>query len=320
MLTKFIVEQYKKTAHGRQDDTGDVFYFSNANFEGLRAEPYDFVSSMGHELRGFLYSYENPIANRLIVFDHGMGAGHWAYVREIEMLCKRGYLVLAYDHTGCACSGGEGTNGMAQSLHDLDDCFQAIKADPRFAGYDFSVVGHSWGGFSTLNISALHPEISHVVVFSGFVSVELLIASYFGGILKGCRKPIMALEREKNPDYIDYNAVESLKKSRAKVLLIYSDDDQLCKKNPHYDALAAGLADKESVELVLVKGKGHNPNYTADAVKYKDAFFATLQKKRKKGQLVTIEQKAAFVGGYDWDRMTAQDDSVWIEIFTLLES
>ena len=102
MLTKFIVEQYKKTAHGRQDDTGDVFYFSAADFEGLRAEPYVFTSSMGHELRGFLYSYENPVANRLIVFDHGMGAGHWAYVREIEMLCKRGYLVLAYDHTGCA--------------------------------------------------------------------------------------------------------------------------------------------------------------------------------------------------------------------------
>ena len=319
MFTKMIVEQYKKTAHGRCDDTGDVFFFSAADFDDLHVEPYVFPSSLGHELHGYLYSYENPVANRLIVFDHGMGAGHEAYTREIEMLCRAGYTVLSYDHTGCMLSGGEGTNGMAQSLHDLDDCFKSIKADPRFAGYDFSVVGHSWGGFSTLNISALHEGISHVVVFSGFVSVELLIASYFGGILKGCRKPIMALEREKNPDYVDYNAVESLKKSSARVLLIYSDDDQLCKKNPHYDALAAGLAGKENVELVLVKGKGHNPNYTADAVKYKDAFFATLQKKRKKGQLATIEQKAAFVGGYDWDRMTAQDETVWEKVYEALE-
>lgn len=319
MLTKMIVEQYKKTAYGRCDATGDVKYFTAADFEGLRAEPYEFASSLGHTLKGYLYSYENPIPGRLIVFDHGMGAGHTAYTKEIEMLCRHGYLVLAYDHTGCMESGGENTNGMAQSLHDLDDCFKAIKADPRFAGYDFSVVGHSWGGFSTLNISAIHQEISHVVVFSGFVSVELLIASYFDGIMKGVRKPVMELERAHNPDYVQFNAVESLKKSNAKALLIYSDNDMLCKKNPHYDALAAGLADSENVELVLVQGKGHNPNYTADAVQYKDAFFADLTKMRKKGKLKTGEQKDAFVASYDWHRMTAQDEDVWAKVFEALE-
>ena len=319
MLTKMIVEQYKKTAYGRCDATGDVKYFTAADFEGLRAEPYAFSSSLGHTLKGYLYSYENPIPERLIVFDHGMGAGHTAYTKEIEMLCRHGYLVLAYDHTGCMESGGENTNGMAQSLHDLDDCFKAIKADPRFAGYDFSVVGHSWGGFSTLNISAIHKEISHVVVFSGFVSVELLIASYFDGIMKGVRKPVMELERAHNPDYVQFNAVESLKKSNAKALLIYSDNDMLCKKNPHYDALAAGLADSENVELVLGQGKGHNPNYTADAVQYKDAFFADLTKMRKKGKLKTGEQKDAFVASYDWHRMTAQDEDVWAKVFEALE-
>ena len=83
--------------------------------------------------------------------------------------------------------------------------------------------------------------------------------------------------------------------------------------------LVSALAGKENVELMLVKGKGHNPNYTADAVKYKDAFFATLQKKRKKGQLETIEQKAAVVGSYDWDRMTAQDETVWAKVYEALE-
>ena len=52
---------------------------------------------------------------------------------------------------------------------------------------------------------------------------------------------------------------------------------------------------------------------------YKDAFFATLQKKRKKGQLATIEQKAAFVANYDWDRMTAQDEAVWDKVYQALE-
>lgn len=320
MFKKMVLEQYKQSAYGRCDHPGDVFYFTAADFEGLHAESYSFKASAGHTLRGYLYSYDAPVANRLIVFDHGMGAGHTAYTKEIEQLCRRGYLVLAYDHTGCMQSGGESTNGMAQSLRDLNDCICAVKQDGRFDGYDISVVGHSWGGFSTLNITALHPEISHIVVLSGFVSVELLIESYFGGLLKGCRKHVMALERQSNPDFVGYHAVETLKNSNVKALLIYSDDDKLCKKSPHYDALAAGLAGKENIKLMLVSGKGHNPNYTADAVAYKDAFFAELTKRRKKKQLQTIDQKAAFVAEYDWDRMTAQDEQVWNAIFEALDS
>lgn len=320
MFTKMIVEQYKKSAYGRCDDTADVFYFTAADFEGLDAKPFAFRASAGHMLSGYLYSYANPIPGRLIVFDHGMGAGHTAYTREIETLCRRGYLVLAYDHTGCMQSGGENTNGMAQSLRDLNDCINAIKRDGRFDGYDISVVGHSWGGFSTLNITALHPEISHIVVFSGFVSVELLIESYFGGIMKGCRKSVMALEREHNPDFVDYNAVKTLQNSNVKALLIYSDNDTLCKKTPHYDALVAGLSGKENVELMLVSGKGHNPNYTADAVAYKDAFFADLQKMRKKNKHATLAEKAAFVANYDWHRMTEQDAEVWAKVFEALEN
>ena len=129
----------------------------------------------------------------------------------------------------------------------------------------------------------------------------------------------MQLEREHNPDFVDYNAVQTLKNSQVKALLIYSDNDQLCKKTPHFDELAKGLADKENIELWLVQGKGHNPNYTADAVQYKDAFFAELQKRRKKKQLQTPAQKAAFVACYDWHRMTAQDEAVWNRVFDALE-
>ena len=31
------------------------------------------------------------------------------------------------------------------------------------------------------------------------------------------------------------------------------------------------------------------------------------------------EQKKEFVSGWDWDRMTAQDESVWDAIFACLE-
>lgn len=320
IFEKQILKIYKGMAYTRCDDMGTAFYFSAEDFNGLHKEEYAFKSSAGHNLKGYIYSYDNPIQGRLVVFDHGFGGGHRSYMREIEMLCSHGYRVFAYDHTGCMESGGETPNGMAQSLRDLNDCIAAIKADKRFEGLDLSVMGHSWGGFSTLNIAALHPDISHIVAMSGFVSVEMLINSYFGGILKPFRKCVMELEKQANPEFVKFNAVESLKKSSAKILLIYSDNDKKCAKTPHFDALNAALSGKSNVRLMLVKNKGHNPNYTEDAVKYLESYIALLTKKMKEKELATKKQKVDFVASFDWKRMTEQDKNVWSEIFKTLDS
>ncbi len=309
---------YKGMAYTRCDDNGTAFYFSADDFEDLSAEPYTFRSSMGHDLKGYIYSYPDPIPERLVVFDHGFGGGHRSYMKEIEMLCKHGFLVFSYDHTGCMESGGESPNGMSQSLRDLNDCISAIKTEPRFNGFDISVMGHSWGGFSTLNICALHPEISHIVVLSGFVSVEQLISTYFGGIMKGYRKPVMDLERKANPDFVNYNAVPSLSGTNARALLVYSQNDKMCTK-VHYDILKEGLKNKENIRFLLVENKGHNPNYTEDAVGYLSEYVNEKTKLQRKKQLETTEQKQAFLAKYDWDRMTAQDEAVWQEIFACLD-
>ena len=127
IFEKQVVNMYKGMMHTRCDDTETVFYFSAENFSGLKKEKYSFSSSLGHTLSGYIYSYESPISNRLVVFDHGFGGGHRSYMKEIEMLCRQGYKVFSYDHTGCMESQGENTNGFAQSLHDLDDCLTALK-------------------------------------------------------------------------------------------------------------------------------------------------------------------------------------------------
>ena len=317
IFEKQIMNFYKGMMYARCDDNGTAFYFSASDFPGLQSEAYSFTASAGHTLQGATYHYENPIPGRLIVFDHGFGGGHRSYMKEIEMLCRHGYLVFAYDHTGCMTSGGESPNGMAQSLCDLNDCIAMLKADDRFAGMDISVMGHSWGGFSTLNISALHPEISHVVVLSGFVSVEELVKTFFSGILKWYRKAILELERKANPKFFGYNAVESLSNSNAKTLLIYSADDQMCKK-AHFDILKSRLAGKNNIQFLLVDRKGHNPNYTEEAVKYLGEFGKSRAKLLKKKDL-TDEEKAVFVASYDWDKMTEQDESVWKAIFDCLD-
>ena len=318
IFEKQILNTYKKMMYSRCDDTETVFYFSPSHFPGLAAEPYSFKSSMGHSLRGYIYSYENPIPKRLVVFDHGFGGGHLAYMKEIEILAKHGYTVFSYDHTGCMESGGEGPNGLSQSLCDLNDCITVIKNDSRFSGFDISVMGHSWGAYSTLNISSLHPEISRVVAMCGFVSVEEMIKTFFSGILKGYRKVVLDYERKTNPVFSDFNAVESLSKSKTQALLIYSDNDKLCRR-VHYDILYSHLKDKENVSLMLVGGKGHNPNYTVDAVRLLEDFVAKRGKLLKNKKL-TDKEKKDFVSSYDFDKMTAQDESVWDKIFHHLDT
>ena len=317
IFEKQVVNAFKGMMYTRCDDTETVFYFSANDFPGLVAEAYPFTSSEGHTLQGYIYHYDSPKPNRLVVFDHGFGGGHRAYMKEIEKLCSHGYTVFAYDHSGCMESGGKTPGGLSHSLCDLNDCISTIKADARFAGYDISVMGHSWGAFSTMNITALHPEISHIVAMSGFVSAEEMIKTFFAGLLKGYRGAVLELEREANPRFVDFNAMKTLSESKTKALLIYSEDDQLCKR-VHYDILKAGLEGRENVRFILCQNKGHNPNYTEDAVKLLGE-FGKARAKIAKNKKATAEDKRRFVESFDWDAMTVQDDAVWAEIFEHLD-
>ena len=318
IFQKQIESIYRRRLYNRCDDMGIARYFSAEDFPGLRSAPFAFPSKAGNTLKGYFYSYENPISGRIVVFDHGMGGGHRSYMQEIHRLAKAGYLVFAYDHTGCMESEGENTNGFAQSLSDLDACMEALKGEKVLEGYSFSVIGHSWGGFSTMNIAALHPDITHVVSMSGFISVKRIVEQTFDGILKPYRKAVLELERQVNGKYADFDGMESLEDTHAKVLLIYSENDPIVKMSCHCDPLMRALGDKGNIAFRLEEGKAHNPTYTTDAVKYKDGFFAELQKLRK--SKASSEELKAFMESYDWRRMTEQDKKVWERIVSHLKA
>lgn len=320
MLFKMIEKVYRNSVYKRADGDGSIFYFSVADFDGLKQRPLVFQSSMGHKMQGYFYWYENCVQGRIILFEHGMGSGHRGYMKEIERIARHGYLVFAYDHTGCMESGGETTGGFVQSLIDLNDAITALKQDVNYKNADISVVGHSWGGFSTLNIAALQPEVTHLVAMAGFVSVPNMLNQLFDGRLSGVAKRLYAKEKAANPDYIDRDAVSALKATDAKVLILHSKDDKVVSFEKQFLVMKEALSDRSNITFAEVEGKGHNPNYTKEAVAYKDAFFATYQKLRKKKKLKTEEQKKAFVAAYDWHKMTEQDARVWELIFKTLDA
>ncbi len=320
IFSKKVQGYFIKTMYSRADENGTVFYFSAKDFDGLSAEPFEFLSRRNEKLRGYFYHYDVKYPDRIIIFEHGIGGGHRSYMKEIELIARHGYLVFSYDHTGCMESEGENTNGFVQSLSDLDACIDALEALPKTKDKKISVVGHSWGGFSALNICALHPEVDHIVAISGYISAKQIIKQKLPGWLAIYRRGVYDMERKANPSLAASSADASLKNTDANVLIIHSDDDKIVGKSFNFDVLKKALAGKENVRFLEVTGKGHNPNYTFDAVQYMREFFKELQEKIKGGELITDERKSAFVARFDWDRMTAQDENVWAEIFKTLDA
>ena len=141
---------------------------------------------------------------------------------------------------------------------------------------------------------------------------------FFGGFLRGVGKKLLLEETQANPNWITCNAIDALSDTTVKALVIHSQDDPVVKCSLHFDVLQKALEDKENITFLKVNGKRHNPNYTADAVAYKDAFFAIYKKELKKKRLTSDAEKAAFVKRFDWKRMTEQDMTLWKTIFDFL--
>ena len=319
IFEKTIVNVYKSNIRIRHDGNPLLHYFSVTDFPGLQRTPFDFEGNNGQKLQGYYYYYPSARKDRLIIFDHGMGCGHVAYLREIELIASRGYTVFTYDHTGCLESEGEDIGGFAQSLCDLDHAVNALEAEKEWKDAKLTVIGHSWGGFAALNISALHPEIESCISLSGFIGVERMIEQFFSGILRFYRPSIKRLEAEANPMYSLIDARRSLKNSKSRILYVASDNDPTVKTSYHFDTLKKNPPEGADIEFLLVHGKLHNPNYSESAVAELSKMSTAMSEGMKKKAFETPEAVDAFRTSWDWERITEQDTELWDKIFNFIE-
>ncbi len=317
-ISRQIEDRYRKVLFSRHDPDDSIYYFSHRDFKGLLRREFSFESSKGYMLRGQFYFYGEPRTDRIIIFDHGLAPWHRSYMPEIERLCRAGYAVYTYDHTGCGDSEGEHIMGLLGSLCDLDDCLYVFRGIEELADKDIYVAGHSWGGFSTLNILAAHPEVKKIVAMSGFISLEVMQRQVAPLILAPFRKQLFELERKYNPEYAHSSAIDALSRSESAALIIHSEDDMTVSAKANFMRLRRELANRKNTEFLLLKDRDHNPTYTKAAVDYKKEFFKALEKQRKSGALKTDEEKAAFSASFDWHKMTEQDDEVWNVIYDFL--
>ena len=313
----FIKKRFEKSLT-RYDELPYLKYYTHADFKGLKAKPYSFISQ-NNTLRGNFYFYDGYDKDTIVIFCHGILGGHKSYLCEIEMLARAGYLVLGYDNTGCVSSDGKDIGGLGASLKDLDNAIISLKKNDEYKDKKIYVMGHSWGGYAASNIYNFE-QVDKIVAVSPFISLKQEYNDIFHGFTKLVHPRVIQLEGKAiGKKYAKSTAVNALNNVFGKALVIHSTDDPVVK----YKTTTAVLQKKvinPNVEYLIVNNKDHHPLYTDEAVKLYNETFSSFNQLVREKKLETLEAKKEFFASVDFKKLVSQDKEVWDKVIAFLKA
>ncbi|MDE7256558.1 MAG: alpha/beta fold hydrolase, partial [Clostridia bacterium] len=253
-----------KTAFGRRQDKNPQFkYFTPEDFN-LTVEHMP-VRLRGVELAANLYTVK-PVetCERVVIFQHGFGAGSSSYMTEIAHFAKQGFAVFAVDAYGCNNSAGENVIGFYAGAEAVIAAYIGVNRDERLKNKPVILVGHSWGAYSVLAASA-SVKVDGVVALSGFNApaqcVHDMLKSmggfgrFYAPLTHGW---IWLINFFKFGAKGNLKACKAVKKSGVKALLIHGEKD----KAVAFKNSAANKVKGENVTTLLLSEKRHNPYNT----------------------------------------------------------
>ena len=302
---------YKKKLVCRYDKQAGIPYYSYSDFPGLYFEEHTFENKRGIEIHYFYYNYENCKTDKIILFCHGIGPGHTAYLKEIEWLARAGYKILAFDYGGCGQSSGKSLGSLWNPTYDALDLLDHLKIDKEII-----VVGHSLGGFTSLNVLALRDEIHKGVVISGFLSVPLLMKNIVENkfVFNSIKKYESKFEITKDNNLV----INFLNQTSKNILFIHSEDDNVVPYNSSLKIVES--INNPHIKTLRVTNKKHNPNYTEEAVKYMEMIFREYSFKLKNKEIKTSDEKIRFFSNVSLDKMTEQDPNIIRSVLSFIDS
>lgn len=296
---------YKKQFVCRYDKEAGFPYYVFSDFKGLKQEEHTFINSKGIEIHYFYFYYNNYQEDKIVLFLHGLAPGHAAYFAEIDALARRGFKVLALDYTGCGDSKGKILGSINTPTRDVNELLDFLNIQkPIF------VVGHSLGGYTSLNIIILRNEIKKVVVISGFLSAETIIEPIIKN--KFFSKRILSYEKKVEPNYYDLGNIDFLKKTDKKLFFIQSEDDAMVPYN--YSLKVVEEIANKNIKTLKFQNRKHNPNYTESAVSYMNEVFGGYYSLLKQKKLKTDEDKINYFKDVSLSKLVEQDENLFDQI------
>ena len=276
----------------------------------LKQEKYDFTNSKGISIKYYYYYKEVTQKDTLILFLPGLGShGHYAYIREIDELCEKGYKVLTLDYTGCGESLGKRLTSMVIPTRDTMELLDYLSTKDTIIP-----IGHSMGGFTAINLLYLREEITKGVVISPFINLRKQLSSFLNK--EFILNKIMRYEKKTVPEYTSIDLESFLKETNKDILFIQDKNDPMCKYE--YSLGEVINYNNPHIKAIVTEGKKHNPNYTSDAIDYMNETIGTYNYLVKKKQLKTYEDRLNYFKDKSVIKMTEQDKEIWKEIFAFI--
>ena len=300
---------YKKQFVCRYDKEVGFPYYSYSDFKGLNQEEYTFTNSKGIEIHYFYFYYDNFKDDKIVLFLHGLAPGHAAYFAEINALARRGFKVLALDYTGCGDSKGKILGSINQPTRDVNELLDLLKIEKPIV-----VVGHSLGGYTSLNIINLRKEIKKTVILSGFLSAESII----GPIIKNkfFSSRILKYEKKVYPEYYDLKNIDYLKTTDDDLFFIQSEDDSMI---PYSVSLkVVEEIDNKNIRTLKVQNRKHNPNYSDAAINYMNEVFGGYYSLLKQKKLKTDAEKINYFKDVSLSKLVEQDEEMFDQIASFI--
>lgn len=286
-----------------------IKYFHACDYKNLRTTKFSFKNSNGFILNGFYYYYDPIDFNSLILFCHGMGGGHEAYLNEIEFFARYGYTVLSFDYQGTIFSEGDKVGGFLQGLSDVDECLEVIKKENHFN--NIYLVGHSWGAFNAMNVIKFHPEVKKVVAMSGFLSLKQIFSDSIPFPLKFLYRGLKKIEEKDHEKYKDIDSLNSLSSFKGKALLLHSVEDDIVDFYNSFQFIK-DCNNNKNISFKECTGKYHNVSYKIESVNALRSYLKKLE------QLSTDEEKIALADKTDFTKLCDLDFGLMNEIINFL--
>lgn len=305
---------FKSALNHRGDGSPALRYLQSEDFPGLIADPIRFLGNKKQVLRGYLYYRDSfKTFKELVIFAHGIGSGHTAYTTEINRLAQEGFMVMAFDYTGCVLSSGKAMKSIIQPLVDMDYALRFVESRSDLSSLKKYIVGHSWGAYVAMNSVLLKKHrVDKIVSMAGFLSpVHAAVGSraffnifypffYMHGFWRYGR-------------YATYNGLKAIRKSKVPMLFIHGQLDNVIKPKTSLEKIVkfAQKSHKENIEVLAVENRRHSPFLTERAETYLRKVILD------KG----VDNRKAPVADYevDYQLITEEDETVMKTIVTFLK-